>query len=199
MWIIVGITGFYLIYRLEFRWYMVSVIKMGLNPMGVPMILLNPRAHYLIHGIAVGLFCFSTFCFYEMNHWLVLLAPVAVLVAWAVHGLKQSTLRDRVIVLAASIAVAQKRNGASRTQINDAICLATLGSGYDIGSDYDLKVLMKGMILPTLGLLPTFSSLVAGGDFDSPVVRRYHSDCKDIDTKIDDAYQRETRLQQATH
>ena len=102
-------------------------------------------------------------------------------------------MRDRVIATAASIAVAQGQNGATPTQINDAICLATLGSGSDLGLDYDLKTLLRIVVFPRLGLLPSFRALVAGGEYDSPNVRRYRADCEDIDARFEAAYQRERR------
>ncbi|HEU5407757.1 MAG TPA: hypothetical protein VFU48_08310 [Nitrospira sp.] len=199
MFIAIGIVGFYLIYRLEFRWYVVSVTRLSADPTGGPMFLLNPRAHYFIHAVAILLFCGSTFCLYKASPWLVLLAPVAILGAWVVHVLVQAKLRDRTIAMAATLAVAEQRKGSSRVQINDAICLATLGRDCELGLDHDPKMLLRVTILPKLGLMPMPRSLMsADADSNSHVMKEYAEQCAEIDAKFDDAVRREKAKRAST-
>lgn len=184
MWII-GLLGFYLIYRFEFRWYLVSAIKLGNRPSSAPMILLKPYAHYVVHGIAICIFCISTFCFYMANPWMVLLSPALLLVAMVAHAAAQSKRTDQIIALAVDIQTSMERGGASRVQINDAICLAALGDGYDLGLDWDLKQLIQSFILPDLGLLASSDSVFTHSGFDSSAFKQHQKDCAEIDNKIE--------------
>ena len=186
MWII-GLLGFYLIYRIEFRCYMVSMIKLGNRPSSAPMILLKPIAHYIVHALAICIFCFSTYSFYNVNPWMTLLSPALLFIAMMVHQARQSRRTDQIIALAVGIQTSMERGGAGRVQINDAISLAALGSGYDLGADCDLKQLVKAFILPNLGLLGSNASIVRHSGLDSSALEQHQRECAEIDSKIDNA------------
>jgi hypothetical protein len=184
MWII-GLLGFYLIYLIEFRWYMVSMIKLGNRPSSAPMILLKPFAHYIVHALAICIFCFSTYCFYKVNPWMVLLSPALLFIVMMVNQARQSRRTNQIIAIAVGIQTSMERGGASQVQINDAICVATLGNGYDLGMDCDLKVLVKNIILPNLGLLASSSSIVLHSSVDSSAFEQHQNECAGIDSKIE--------------
>ncbi len=124
MWI-VGLLGFYIIYKLIFRWYMVSTIKMGHDPLSVPSFLRNRLFHYAIYATAFFVFCFSTYCFYRVNPWMVLLSPLLLFISMFVDGAKQSSKRDKIIATAVQIQLSMEAQGMSQVKISDAICLAT--------------------------------------------------------------------------
>lgn len=191
MFIALGLLGLYLIYRIEFRWYTVTLAKMNADPTSGPEILLNPLAHYIFHAVIILSFCASTFCFYKVNPWFVLISPIILVVFWIGHIAIRAREKDRVIALAATIVVAERRKGSSRLEINDAICLATLGKDCELGTDCDAKALLKFTILPKLGLFTTRPSMaLAGSDSKSHVVQLYMEECAEIDTKFEDAVRR---------
>jgi hypothetical protein len=164
MWI-VGLLGFYIIYRLIFRWYMVSIIKMGYNPLLVPAFLRYPAFNYAIYATAFCIFCLSTYCFYRVSPWMVLLSPLLLFISMLVDGAKKFSKRDTVIATAVQMQLSMESQGTSQVKISDAICVATLGDGYDLGQDWELKPLLKSYILPTLGLFTTIGSLTGDGNF----------------------------------
>lgn len=199
MWIIIGLLGFYLIYRLEFRFYLVSMIKMGYSRAIVPMFLLSQRSHWVIHGAAILILCLSTYCFYKASPWAVLLSPALLFLAMIVHAQKQSARTDKVISIAVRLQTSLEREGKKQADINEAICIATLGEeegagrGWDPGvtfkgrsldADWALKEMVKYTMLPTLGLLASRSSLVGHNGIDSPTFRQYEKDCQEIEWKI---------------
>jgi len=126
-----------------------------------------------------------SFCFYMANPWMVLLSPALLLVAMVAHAAAQSKRTDQIIALAVDIQTSMERGGASRVQINDAICLAALGDGYDLGLDWDLKQLIQSFILPDLGLLASSDSVFTHSGFDSSAFKQHQKDCAEIDNKIE--------------
>lgn len=204
MWIIIGLFGFYLIYRLEFRFYLVSMIKAGYSPAIVPMFLLNPRAHWILQGLALLIFCLSTCCFYRASPWAVLLSPVLLFLAMTVHAQKQSSRIDKVITLAVGVQTSLERQGESQERINEAVCLATLGEengagrgwrtgellkGRNLSADWELKEMVKCSILPSLGLLASRSSLIMHNGMESSAYKQHEKDCREIDRKIETGLQ----------
>ena len=186
MWI-VGLLGFYIIYRLFFRWYMLSTIKMGHDPLSVPSFLRNRLFHYAIYATAFFVFCFSTYCFYRVNPWMVLLSPLLLFISILVDGAKQSSKKNKIIATAVQIQLSMEAQGMSQVKISDAICLATLGDGYDLGKDWELKPLLKSYILPAHGLSATIGLLTGDGNF-TKVLDRYEKDSSEIDAIIDRTY-----------
>lgn len=191
---IAGLLGFYIIYRLIFRWYMKALLKMGYNPLLAPGILRNPRIHYLIYGIAFCMFCFSTYCFYTVNPWMVLLSPLLLFISMLVDGAKTGSTRDKLIASAVRIQVSMEAQGLSQAQINEAICLATLGDGSDLGNDMELKQLLKHYILPTLGLFTTAGALTGDGKQATRSLERYMKDSNEIDAIVDGNYKYQSSL-----
>jgi hypothetical protein len=197
MWIL-GLLGFYVIYRLVFRWHLVSLLKMGYNPLLVPKSLHRPLFNFGIYGLASCIFCFSTYAFYKVNPWMVLLSPSLLFTAMFAHAAKQSKRRDEVIALAVRTQIPLEKGGASRTQINDAISIATLGEGSDLGSDWELNTLMKSYILPTLGLFTAISALTGDGKYVPSAFERYQRDSAEIDALIDREYNRQSKARRAS-
>jgi hypothetical protein len=78
-----------------------------------------------------------------------------------------------------------ERGGASQVKINDAICLATLGDGYELGLDYDLKRLIRAFILPNLGLLASSDSIIRISGFDSSAFVQHQRESAEMDCKIE--------------
>jgi hypothetical protein len=197
MWIL-GLLGFYVIYRLIFRWYLVSLLKMGYDPLLAPKSLHRPLFNFGIYGLAFCIFCFSTYTFYKVDPWMVLLSPALLFVAMFAHGAKQSKRRDEVIALAVRTQIPLEKLGASRAQINDAISVATLGEGFDLGSDWELNTLPKSYILPTLGLFTAISALTRGDEYDLRSLERYHKDSAEIDALVDREYNRQSSARRAS-
>jgi hypothetical protein len=195
MWIVIGLLGFYLIYRLEFRWYMVSLIRMGYNRAIVPMFLLHPISHYIIHAIAICLFCISTYCFYRINPWMVTLSPILLIISMLVDGAKKQNSRNRVIRLAVVAQIDMLAKGANQVQINNAVCAMALGPASEFDSDHDLKDLLKSYILPSLGLFTTAQALTADGKFIPAVLERHLKDREEIDRIFDQIYLELSRTQ----
>lgn len=201
MWIALGLAGFYLVYRLEFRWYMVSIIKMGYSPMTAPMILLNPRAHLVIHGSAFLIFCTSTYCFFKANPWAMLLSPTLLFLSMIAHAQKQSARTDKVIRTAVHLQTSLERQGKKQADINEAVCIATLGEegvgrGWDPNTTFKgrlpddnwvLKEMVKSTILPCLGLLASRHSLTDHNGAGSSAFKQYEKDCQEIEWKIETA------------
>jgi hypothetical protein len=200
MWIIIGLVGFYLIYMLEFRFYLVTMIKMGYSRAIVPMFILNPHAHWIVQGLVILIFCLSTFSFYKANPWAMLLSPVLLLLAMMVHAERQSRRTDKIINLAAGIQASLERQGVKQTQINDAICLAALGEEHGSGTawdvsellrsrgfdaDWEIKEMVKVTILPNLGLLASRSSIIEHNGIESLAFKQNQKDCQEIDSKIE--------------
>jgi hypothetical protein len=188
MWII-GLLGFYIIYRLIFRWYMKILLKMGYNPGLAPGFFRYRLIHYSIYVIAICIFCISTYCFYTVNPWMVLLSPLLLFVSMLVDGAKTGSRRDKIIASAVRMQVSMEAQGLSQTQINDAICLATLGDCSDLGNDMELKQLLKHYILPTLGLFTAARALRGECNYDPRTLGRYMKDSDEIDTIIEHRYQ----------
>jgi hypothetical protein len=179
---------------------LVSMIKMGYSRAIVPMFLLNPYAHWIVQGLVILIFCLSTFSFYKASPWAVLLSPVLLLLAMMVHAEKQSRRTDKVITLAVGIQASLERQGTKQTQINDAICLAALGEEHGSGmawgvsellrsrgfdADWELKEMVKGAILPNLGLLASRSSVIEHNGIESLAFKQHQKDCQEIDRKIE--------------
>jgi hypothetical protein len=120
---------------------------------------------------------------------MVLLSPLLLFISMLVDGAKKSNKRDKIIATAVQIQLSKEDQGMSQVEISDAICLATLGDGYDLGQEWELKPLLKNYILPTLGLFTTIGSLTGDGNFAPRVLDRYEKDSKEIDAIIDRTYE----------
>jgi hypothetical protein len=194
MWI-VGLFGFYIIYRLIFRWYMMSQIKMCYNSLSVPSFLRHSSFNYAIYATAFCIFCLSTYCFYRVSPWMVLLSPLLLVISAFVDRVMKSRKREKIIATAVRIQLSMESQGMSQAKISDAICTATLGDGYDLGQDWWPKPLLKNYILPTLGLFTTINTLTGDGNFAPRVLDRYEKDCKEFDAIIYRVYEHESKRQ----
>lgn len=205
MWIVIGLLGFYLIYWLEFRFYLVSIIKMGYSRAIVPMFLLNQSSHWIIHGLVILIFCLSTYSFYRANPWAVLLSPALLLLAMIVHAQKTSSRTDKVVRIAVSLQASLEREGKNQAEINEAVCIAALGEregagrGWNLSepfrsrgldADWVLKEMVKSTILPSLGLLASRGSLIEHNGDGSSAFKQYEKDCQEIDWKMESALKR---------
>jgi hypothetical protein len=192
MWIILGLLGFYILYRLIFRWYLVTLLKMGHNPFLAPALLRYPFFNFGLYALAFCIFCFATYSFYRAAPWMVLLSPALLFVAMMVHAARQTSTRDDAIAVAVRTQILMQKQGATREQISDAISIAALGegSGLAVDPDWELKQLLKSYILPTLGVFTTLSALTSDGEHLPSTVERYQKDSAEIDALIDREYER---------
>ncbi len=192
---IAGLLGFYIIYRLIFRWYTKALLKMGYNPILAPGLFRYSLTHYSIYAIAFCVFCFSTYCFYRVSPWMVLLSPLLLFIAMLVDGAKTGSKRDQIIASAVRMQVSMEAQEASQEQINEAICVATLGVGSGLGKNLELKQLLKHYILPTLGLFTTAGTLTGDGKYVTKTMDQFMNDSKEIDEIIDGRYSYQLSIQ----